>query len=108
MVFKTPDRSYSSICRATDGLAEDSKLDGGWSRFGVCSRACSVGTQSRTCSNPAPANGGKGCEGNLTRPCSVLPCAGKDVQGVLMVVVVVVMTKVRWLCGIITPSADVR
>ncbi|XP_035668860.1 uncharacterized protein LOC118410979 [Branchiostoma floridae] len=45
-----------------------STVDGGWSDWGAwsdCSVTCGVGTQTRdkTCTNPAPANGGADCVG---------------------------------------------
>ena len=51
-------------------------VDGGWSRFSACSTACSGGTHSRTCSNPAPANGGKDCVGAAWALCNMQACAG--------------------------------
>lgn len=59
-----------------DGITGDTTLDGGWSRFGACSKACGGGTQSRTCSNPAPANGGNGCTGDAIKACNTQACAG--------------------------------
>ncbi|CAH1253307.1 NPTX2 [Branchiostoma lanceolatum] len=57
------------------------KLDGGWSDWGAwsgCSVTCGVGTetQDRTCTNPAPANGGEDCEGQAqeARNCDMEPC----------------------------------
>ena len=58
-------------------------LDGGYSDWGVwttCTKTCGSGTQSRsrTCSNPAPINGGKDCShlGNAveTKACSLNGC----------------------------------
>ena len=56
-------------------------VDGGlteWSEFGACDKTCGGGVQkrTRTCSNPAPANGGKNCDGLLeeTRACNSDPC----------------------------------
>ena len=56
-------------------------MDGGWTAFGAwseCSAECGGGTQTRTrtCTNPAPANGGAKCEGSATetRNCNLNPC----------------------------------
>lgn len=59
------------------GKAEESQkcntqpcpVDGGWTTFGSwsgCSNGCGHGTQkrSRSCTNPAPAHGGRPCSGN--------------------------------------------
>ena len=58
-------------CPVDGGLSE-------WSEFGLCSKTCGVGQQnrSRSCSNPAPLNGGKACEGALeeTRDCNIEEC----------------------------------
>ena len=40
-----------------------SAVNGGFSAFGACSKSCGHGTQTRTCTNPAPANGGTDCVG---------------------------------------------
>ena len=60
----------------TDGITPDSILDGGWSRFGSCSKTCGGGTQSRMCSEPAPANGGKDCGSDATKECNTQVCPG--------------------------------
>ncbi|CAH1271434.1 FCGBP [Branchiostoma lanceolatum] len=57
-------------------------VNGGWSAWNpltACSVACGVGTQTwrRTCTNPAPANGGTFCAGpaDETRTCNTgVPC----------------------------------
>ena len=63
------------LYRTEDGL------DGGWSDYGdwgECSRPCGGGTQSRsrTCTNPAPANGGKDCAGKSyeMKHCNMQAC----------------------------------
>ena len=53
-------------------------VSGGWSDFGTCSKTCGGGTQSRTCSNPAPGSGGEACVGDATQSCNKQPCAGID------------------------------
>lgn len=49
-----------------------------WSEFGSCSKTCGSGVQAknRNCSQPAPANGGKDCEGasEETQACNTDPC----------------------------------
>ena len=59
-------------------------VDGGftdWSEYGACSASCGGGTQksTRSCTNPAPAHGGKECEGatERTQECGKDPCPGK-------------------------------
>ncbi|KAI8490945.1 hypothetical protein Bbelb_313640 [Branchiostoma belcheri] len=56
-------------------------LDGGWSDWGAwsgCSVTCGVGTETRdrTCTNPAPANGGADCDGpdQETQRCNARAC----------------------------------
>ena len=62
----------------------NSPVDGGfsaWAAFGPCSQTCGGGnqTRSRRCDNPAPAHGGKNCEGalNEVKPCKNDLCPGK-------------------------------
>ena len=59
-------------------------VDGGYSKFGSwskCSAECGGGTQtrSRTCTNPAPANGGADCVGASIqeRDCNTKGCPGQ-------------------------------
>ena len=51
-----------------------------WSPWGICSTTCNNGswTRTRTCTNPAPAEGGKSCTGNSTEigDCNIRPCPG--------------------------------
>ncbi|XP_004453296.4 A disintegrin and metalloproteinase with thrombospondin motifs 15 [Dasypus novemcinctus] len=57
------------------------RVDGAWAKwepYGPCSRTCGGGVQlaRRQCSSPAPANGGRYCEGVRVkyRSCSLEPC----------------------------------
>ena len=57
------------------------EVDGGYTDFGdwsECSAECDGGTQTRTrtCTNPAPANGGLDCKGDAseTRECNIQDC----------------------------------
>ena len=60
-----------SIC-ATPSVV----VDGGWSSWSSCSATIcgSTGTQTRTCTNPPPANGGAMCSGPSSQPCSAVAC----------------------------------
>jgi len=51
-------------------------INGGWSEWGTCSATCGGGTQTRTCTNPTPANGGADCEGVLSQSCNTQSCGG--------------------------------
>ena len=59
-----------------DGITEDSKVDGGWSGFGACSKVCGGGIHIRICTDPAPANGGKDCFGSALKACNTQTCIG--------------------------------
>ena len=52
-----------------------------WSEYSKCSGTCGGGSKSRTrsCTNPAPAHGGKECEGETeeTMKCGTDPCPSK-------------------------------
>ena len=50
-------------------------VDGGWSAWSACSATCGGGTQTRTCSNPYPANGGADCVGPSSQACNTQSCA---------------------------------
>jgi len=63
------------------GTCPDCVVDGGWSDYSAwtdCSAQCGAGVQTalRTCTNPAPANGGADCEGSTeaTKPCKQPDC----------------------------------
>jgi len=50
------------------------KVDGGWTAWSACSVSCGGGTQTRTCTNPAPANGGAACSGSSSQSCNTQSC----------------------------------
>jgi hypothetical protein len=51
-------------------------VDGGWTAWSTCSTTCGGGMQTRSCSNPAPANGGSTCSGVNQQSCNVHSCSG--------------------------------
>ena len=62
----------------------DMPVDGGWTDWGEwseCTATCGSGTKnrSRTCTNPAPLNGGQDCPGSPTdtMECNTQPCPGR-------------------------------
>jgi len=49
-------------------------INGGWSGWSGCSVSCGGGTQTRTCTNPLPQNGGANCSGSSTQSCNTQGC----------------------------------
>ncbi|MDO8565580.1 MAG: hypothetical protein Q7S04_00125 [Candidatus Moranbacteria bacterium] len=88
-VFPTASTTYSMECGnsidASSGAKQatvtvPARINGGWSLWSNCSSTtCGTdGTQTRTCTNPAPSGGGADCVGPLTQSCTNLPCCIPD------------------------------
>ena len=63
----------SQTCTATRAVVIP--IDGGWSNWSACSAPCGGGTQTRTCTNPAPVNGGAACSGASSQACNTQACS---------------------------------
>ena len=61
-------------------------VHGGFSVFTKCSKTCGGGTRIRTCTNPEPKHGGKGCVGESQETCNTQACNGtrEHVQTVML------------------------
>ena len=75
------DLTYDCMGNATRGWSFTTPpavtpVNGGWTEWGTCSAtACgTAGTQTRTCTNPAPANGGTNCTGEASKACTAAAC----------------------------------
>jgi len=49
-------------------------VNGGWSTWSACTKSCGGGTQAHLCNDPAPANGGTTCSGDMFQFCNANPC----------------------------------
>jgi len=52
-------------------------VNGGWSSWDRCTRTCGMGIRRRTCTDPAPADGGSGCYGSSEEYCNTQACEPK-------------------------------
>lgn len=70
------DETHNEVC-IRDPCPIDGKFTD-WSSWTECSATCGEGQRyrKRCCSNPAPAHGGKHCEGGsiISKPCQTAPC----------------------------------
>ncbi|EKE05814.1 MAG: hypothetical protein ACD_19C00176G0036 [uncultured bacterium] len=65
----------------TASCSANKKVDGGWSAWSTPSSLCGyTGTQTRTCTNPAPQNGGADCVGPSTQNYTNPPCSWWQVK----------------------------
>ncbi|XP_032240089.2 uncharacterized protein LOC5514646 [Nematostella vectensis] len=96
---KNCDDNSTEICMgraSTNYIYRFAPVDGGWTTFSdwsACAVSCGGGVSSRTrtCTRPAPAHGGKMCEGEgrqtkacNTMPCPKAPCSAEDVVNAIM------------------------
>ena len=86
-----------------------SLVDGKWSAWETwspCTKTCGNGTRNRVrlCNNPAPANGGKTCEGKEenSEVCLVRHCSGKSNFHTLSYIVFAVKFKGELFAAITT------
>lgn len=64
-----------SYCIKGDCISRPAPVNGGWTAFPGCPACAPSGyTVSRSCTNPAPANGGAYCSGSSTQTCNVPVC----------------------------------
>jgi len=49
-------------------------VDGAWGSWSTCSKKCGGGEKTRSCDSPAPAHGGKQCQGDSTEDCNTASC----------------------------------
>ncbi len=57
-------------------------VNGGWSDWSGCSVECGGGRKTRTCTSPAPANGGAQCSGVSEDTCNPQACPDRDSDGI--------------------------
>lgn len=56
------------------GSCGPAPVNGGWSGWSNCSASCGGGTQTRSCTNPAPSGGGASCSGASSQACNTQAC----------------------------------
>jgi len=72
------EQGYQPFVQTCDVCRAPAIVDGKFSEYGTCSKTCGGGTQTRTCTKPAPANGGAACVGVTSRACGTQSCPPVD------------------------------
>jgi len=81
-----PDDDGSGASPDPDDPVVEEVVHGQWSDFGDCSKTCGTGLRTRTCTNPAPENGGELCSGEPAELCieEECPVEGTTTQSVVV------------------------
>ncbi|HWQ59671.1 MAG TPA: thrombospondin type-1 domain-containing protein, partial [Candidatus Fimivivens sp.] len=66
---------FTNTVTSTTSTYIPAPVSGNWSDWSACSASCGGGIQTRTCTNPAPANGGADCVGSATQACNTQSCS---------------------------------
>lgn len=67
---------WNNFISSHDGsISFTSPTNGGFSAWGTCSVTCGGGTQTRTCTNPAPSFCGSACSGATSQSCNTQACS---------------------------------
>jgi hypothetical protein len=69
-----PYSAFTNVLYCIHSYSLAAAVNGGWTEFSSCSVACGIGTKTRSCTNPAPANGGTSCSGSSSQDCSLALC----------------------------------
>ena len=61
----------NGVLSKSSETCNNNPINGGWTSWSACSAGCgATGTQTRSCTNPAPAYGGTTCTGGASQSCS--------------------------------------
>jgi len=90
VMCKSPFIASGGSCVCPQGTFESNGtclevIDGGWTQWSKCSANCGPGSQTRTCTEPAPANGGAFCDGPAEQSCEIQACGPMCGNGVVEV-----------------------
>jgi hypothetical protein len=78
----TTGKCYTSISACNADNVAPSPINGGWSNWSTKDTTCGVtGTQTRTCTNPAPLHGGANCSGSSTQSYTNDACVVTTIPG---------------------------